>query len=570
MVHETFHPQLSRDFSMPDSFRTPVKSGPARLQRLTQASASPGLQIVAIGASAGSLEACAALLDALPAKTETAFILVQHLDPTHASLMVELLIPHTRLQVVQVIDGMPLEPDHLYVIPPAVILTVAGGALRLWPTPAHRGARLPFDALLLSMAEVYGPRATCIVLSGTGADGTVGLVAIKKVRGYVIAQEPGEAGYGGMPESAIATGLVDAVLPVAAMPAALARRGAQRAGLPVGSAPAAPHDHMPEIIDLLRTRTTHDFTLYKPGTLKRRVERRMAMAAIGGREMDQYTAALRNDPAEIEQLAKDLLIHVTSFFRDSAVFDLLAGTIVPELIHGHPVDHTLRIWVAGCSTGEEAYSIAMVFHEQIVAADSSVKLQIFASDVDADAIASARESQYPATIEADVTPGRLATFFTKEDHSYRVQPELRAMVVFTVQDLLADPPFSRLDLVSCRNVMIYLGIEAHRQMVAMFHFALRSGGMLLLGKSECVGDEPGRFEMISKPTRLYRHIGRSRSGDVDYTKRFVDAGREATPPPHPAPRSRRAALAEFCQLQHCRGTRRPPCWSPVRPNASTP
>ena len=538
---------------MPDSSTSLVNSGPAKIQQPPKVLPFSILQVVAIGASAGGLEAFSAFLDALPAKTETAFILVQHLDPTHASLMVELLVPHTRLQVVQAIDGMRLERDHVYVIPPAAILTVTGTALRLRPTSANRGARLPFDALLLSLAETCGPRASCIVLSGSGADGTAGLLAIKKAGGFVIAQEPSEAGYDGMPVSAIATGLVDDVLPVAAMPAALAKRGAQRAGSAMGPALAASKDHMPEIIDLLRARTAHDYTLYKPGTLKRRVERRMAIAALGSREMDKYVAALRDDPDEIEQLAKDLLIHVTSFFRDPDVFELLARTILPELLHSHPVDRILRIWVAGCSTGEEAYSIAMLFQEQIAATGSSIKLQMFASDADADAVASAREGLYPASIEADVTPARLAAFFVKEDHSYRVQPELRAMVVFTVQDLLADPPFSRLDLVSCRNVMIYLGIEAQRQLVGLFHFALRADGMLLLGSSESVGDAPGRFEMISEPARLYRHIGHSRPGDVHFTNRAGDTVRGAAPPPSPAPRSRQIALAEFCQLQTNQG-----------------
>ena len=273
----------------------------------------------------------------------------------------------------------------------------------------------------------------------------------------------------------------------------------------------------------------------------------MGMAAIGIQEMDRYVAALRDDPAELERLAKDLLIHVTSFFRDPAVFQQLARTVVPELVRGHPSDHTLRIWVAGCSTGEEAYSLAMVFHEQIAAANSSVRLQIFASDADADAVASARDGLYPATIEADVTPARLTAFFLKEDQSYRVLPELRAMVVFTVQDLLADPPFSRLDLVSCRNVMIYLEAEAQRKVIALFHFALRTGGVLLLGSSEAVGDAAGRFEVISKAARLYRHVGRSRPGDVDFARNAGNSLRVAANVAGTIPPSHQAALAELCQ-----------------------
>ncbi len=273
----------------------------------------------------------------------------------------------------------------------------------------------------------------------------------------------------------------------------------------------------------------------------------MAMAAIGVNEMERYVGKLRDDPIEIERLAKDLLIHVTSFFRDPAVFDQLARTVLPDLIGGHVPDRALRIWVAGCSTGEEAYSLAILFHEQLAARNSHVKLQIFASDADEDAVAAARDGLYPATIEADLTPARLAAFFTREDGNYRVVPELRAMIVFTVQDLLADPPFSRLDLVSCRNVMIYLGSEAQRRIVALFHFALRTGGVLLLGNSESVGDAAGRFEVLSKVARLYRHVGRSRPGDVDFARNAGDSLRLAANVAKPAPPSRQAALADLCR-----------------------
>ncbi len=568
---------------MPDSQAIPAKAGRAAGRRAGKDRAvdrglvrpagdeahATSIQLVAVGASAGGLEACKALLDALPATTGMAFILVQHLDPTHASLLVELLSTHTTMPVLQATDGMAIARDHLYVIPPAMILTVGGGLLHLSRAPARHGARLPFDALLLSMAASHGPNATCIVLSGTGADGSAGLLAIKRQGGFVLVQEPSEAGHDGMPRSAIATGEVDAVLPVAAMPAALAERPPHAArpaspppasppASPTGSPPASPsdsptalaaelRDDLPEIIELLRTRTSHDFTLYKPGTLKRRAERRMAMAGIDA--MDGYAELLRNDPAELERLAKDLLIHVTSFFRDLPVFEQLADTIVPEIVGNHEGDQPIRIWVAGCSRGEEAYSLAMLFHEQIGRTGSAAKLQVFASDADAEAVAAARDGFYPAGIEADVTPARLAAFFVKEDQGYRVLPELRAMVVFTVQDLLADPPFSRLDIVSCRNVMIYLGAEAQRKVIALFHFALRRGGILLLGNAESVGDAASRFEVVSKANRLYRHIGRNRPGDVDFAKHAGEALRKAGPAARLLPPSRQAALAALCQRQ---------------------
>ena len=304
---------------------------------------------------------------------------------------------------------------------------------------------------------------------------------------------------------------------------------------------------MPEIIDLLRTKTAHDFTLYKPGTLQRRIERRMAMAAIETDDMDRYLEILRSDASELDLLAKDLLINVTSFFRDPKVFDLLAEKIVPDLVRSQTPDHPLRIWIAGCSTGEETYSLAMLFREQITAAKRNIKLQVFASDVDPDAVASAREGLYPETIEADVSPARLARFFTKEDHSYRVSPELRAAVVFTVQDVLADPPFSRLDLVSCRNLLIYLRPEAQAKVISLFHFALREGGILLLGSSETVGNADGRFEVISKSERLYRHIGRSRPGEFGFSMSAGDGVRALARPGQGQPPSRQAALAELCR-----------------------
>jgi len=346
--------------------------------------------LVGIGASAGGLDACTKLVEALPADTGMAFILVQHLDPAHESMMAGLLAGHTAMTVLQAADGMPIEPGHLYVIPPAAYLTVGKGILRLTPSQ-RRGARLPFDVLLTSLAEEYGARAACVVLSGTGTDGSLGAGAIKARSGLVIAQEPDEAGYDGMPRSAIGTGAVDLVLPVAAMPAALARH--DRDGAPPrtttrASPQAGSQDRLADILDLVRTQAVHDFTPYKPGTLQRRIERRMAMASIGAGDMDRYLALLRRDGGELARLASDLLINVTGFFRDPPVFKLVTERVVPELVRSHPSERQLRIWVAGCSTGEEAYSLAMVFHEGIAAAKADIKLQVFASDVDPDAVAS--------------------------------------------------------------------------------------------------------------------------------------------------------------------------------------
>ncbi len=504
--------------------------------------------VVGIGASAGGLEACTKLVENLPAGNGMAFILVQHLDPTHESMMVDLLAEHTSMTVAQAADGMPLAPDHLYIIPPGTYLSVGDGALRLSKPQAPHGARLPFDFLLHSLAEECGSRAVAVILSGTGADGTLGLKAVKEHGGLIIAQEPDEAGFDGMPRSAIATGVVDLVLPVAKIPDALLtydRRmvlvRTQHESRPKDKAP----DWLLEIIELLRAKTGHDFRLYKSGTLQRRIERRMAMAAIETDGMERYLEVLRGNTSELDLLASDLLINVTSFFRDRQAFELLSEKIVPDLVHRHASDVPLRIWIAGCSTGEETYSLAMLFREAISEAKSSVKLQVFASDIDSDAIASAREGFYPQTIEAEVSPERLARFFSREEHGYRISPELRAMVVFTVQDVLADPPFSRLDLVSCRNLLIYLQPEAQARVLSAFHFALREGGVLVLGSSETVDTSDGRFEVISKEGRIFQHVGRARPGEIG----FLTGGGLRVPARTGLGRmpSNQVALAELCR-----------------------
>jgi len=465
------------------------------------------------------LEAATQLIQAWPLDSGTAFILVQHSDPSAGSMMAALLAPHTSLTAVEATEGMPVEPGHLYIIPPGRYLSVGEGVLHLSPPPTRHGARMPFDFLLHSLAEQYGERAACVVLSGTGMDGTAGLASIKAAGGVVAVQDPAEAGYDGMHNSAIGTGMTDIVLPIVDIPAALSARwmsvtdpsGSKATGKKPDEANAASADPadtaLPDVVDLLRTETANDFTLYKPGTLQRRIGRRMALAGLKPDEMAGYLAMLRADPLERQALARDLLIHVTSFFRDPTVFDTLAATTIPELVASHLAGQPLRIWVAGCSTGEETYSLAMLFLEQIEAAARPVKLQVFASDVDAEAIAMARDSAYPATIEDSVTPARLARFFMREGTGWRATPDLRAAIVFTVQDVLADPPFSRLDMVSCRNLLIYLRPDAQARVLEAFHFALRDDGILLLGSAENAIAPEGRFEAVAKAERIYRRIG---------------------------------------------------------------
>jgi two-component system CheB/CheR fusion protein len=503
-------------------------------------------RVVGIGASAGGLGAFQRLFDALPSDSGMAFILIQHLEPSHPSMMVELLTRHTSMKVQHAAEGMALAPDCIYVIPPGVYLSIRGGALHLSKPRERRGARMPFDFLLHSMADELGEHAVCVILSGTGADGSLGLKAVKEKGGLVIAQDPDEAGYDGMPRSAIMTGAVDHVLPVAGIADALLQYDQRITPKRAKSGPDR-QETLLKIVDLLRTNTAHDYTLYKLGTLQRRIERRMAMASIESGDMDRYLEVVRSDPVELGHLAKDLLINVTSFFRDPKVFDFLAEKIVPDLVRNHSPDQPLRIWIAGCSTGEETYSLAMLFREQITLSKRHIKLQVLASDIDREAVESARDGLYPETIEADVSPARLARFFTKEEHGYRISSELRASVVFTVQDLLADPPFSRLDLVSCRNLLIYFRPEAQAKVIALFDFALREGGILLLGSTETVGNLDGRFEVISKPERLYRHIGRSQPGDLRFAASPID-GTRAPRPRGPAPTGSRPVVhADLCR-----------------------
>ncbi|WP_176060083.1 chemotaxis protein CheB [Paraburkholderia sp. BCC1876] len=541
---------------MPES----LSHRPDKLPARTSAQGHPGsdstskaedFPVVGIGASAGGLEACRKLLGALPVNAGMAFVLVQHLDPTHKSMMVDLLGEHASVNVREAEDGMLIEREYLYVIPPGASLSVRNGTLQLSKPLARHGARLPFDFLLRSMAEEYGARAICVILSGMGADGSLGLKAIREAGGLVIAQDPNEAAYDSMPQSAIATGGVDLVLLANAIPAALAEFQ-RRMALPLKDSAAGAEEatsaQLSKIVELLRVKTTHDFTFYKPGTLVRRIRRRMALVALDTGDISQYLEVLQRDSEELDRLAADLLINVTRFFRDTSVFEFLEKTTVPELVQNRAAGQSLRIWVAGCSSGEEVYSLAMVFREQIVLSGIDIKLQVFASDIAPHAVARAREGLYAKSIEADVSPGRLARFFSREEHQYRVLPELRSVVVFTVQDVLADPPFSRLDLVSCRNLLIYLMPEAQAKVIALFHFALREGGILLLGSAETAGNTSGRFELVSKAERVYRHIGHSRPGDLGFLAGTGELSRLPLRNGQAAAvRPRHAAMADLCR-----------------------
>ena len=513
------------------------------------------LSVVAIGASAGGLEACQHFLDAMPVGHGIALILVQHLDPTHPSLMADLLAGHTEMTVSQAEDGTPISPDHLYVIPPGAYLSVKSGLLKLSEPGVRHGARMPFDFLLHSVAEAFGSSAQALILSGTGADGSLGLVSVKDQGGQVIAQEPAEAAFDGMPLSAIATGAVDKVLRLADVPAALIRhaRKANHAPHELATKSLTPVEHdapseaqtLDRIIALLRKETPHDFTTYKPGTLHRRIRRRVILTESAS--LEAYLGLLQKNPGECSLLAHDMLINVTAFFRDPKVFAFLEETTIPDIIRRHETDDPIRVWVPGCSTGEEAYSIAMLFREALTASKRPIKLQVFASDVDPDAITTAREGTYPDEAVAHVSPDRLKRHFIKEVHGYRILPELRAAMVFTVQDVLSDPPFSRLDFISCRNLLIYLGSEAQETVITLLHFALKPNGVLLLGSAETAGAIEGRFEVISKSERLYRHIGRNRLPQSRSLRNRTDPLKMAVVRKVTAPSPLRTSFADLCR-----------------------
>ena len=463
--------------------------------------------VVAIGGSAGALDAVRGLIAGLPARSGIAYILVQHLDPDHPSMLAGLLADATPFPVLEVTDGMALQPDRLHVIPAGKRIAVTGGVLRLSPATQHDGPRLPVDFLLQSLSRETQLRVVAVLLSGNGADGKEGVRAIHRAGGYVIAQDPLEAGHDSMPATAISTGCVDAILPVATMGAAIIDR---RNRLPLPAPNMTGNDWITPVLERLRI-GGHDFSGYKLGTMQRRIERRARMAghpgSSGTATLASYVTRLETDDQELQALANDLLINVTSFFRDPEVFDTLASKIIPDLVRRHEGNRPIRVWSAGSSSGEEAWSLAMLFLEEIARSRPGLKLQIFATDLDPDAIETARHGIYPASIDRDVTRKRLQRFFIADDEGWRVGPGLQSCVVFAVHDLLTDPPFSRIDMISCRNLLIYLQPGAQARAISLFHFALSPGGLLLLGKAEAVmeaDDGPPAFALISRPAHLYR------------------------------------------------------------------
>ena len=463
--------------------------------------------IVGIGASAGGIKALVAFFEHLPDERENmAFVVVQHLSPEHESRLAELLGEHTAMYVTQVSETTALQPGHVYVIPPDKNLSITDDELTPSEFEQPRTKRAPVDFFFRTLAETHGERAVGILLSGTGTGGTQGLGRIKERGGVTMVQDPDEAGYSGMARSAIAANLVDVVAPVAELAEQLADlyRRADRIDLP-----ASPDDlsadgtrALHKIFVQLQSKTGHDFTHHKRASVLRRLHRRMQV--VRAESLEGYLDHLHGHPDEVDTLFKDLLICVTSFFRDSEAFEALEKTVIPQLFANKEATDEVRVWVPGCATGEEAYSIAMLLREYAATHTDQPELQVFASDIDEDALAFARQGRYPDSIEADVSDERLTRFFSREDGGYRVGSELRDVVLFARHNLLSDPPFSHLDLISCRNLLIYLKSDAQEQLFDLFHYALGPGGHLFLGASENAESASGRFTTTDKTFRLYR------------------------------------------------------------------
>jgi two-component system, chemotaxis family, CheB/CheR fusion protein len=464
------------------------------------------LTIVGVGMSAGGLEACSQLLESLPSSPGFAIVLVQHLSPHHASALPVLLGARTQMVVTEAEDGSPVDADRIYVIPPDVAIELVDGRLKLSPRSDEPGHLLPVDYFLKSLAASLGDRAVGVILSGTGSDGVIGGRAIKAQGGTLLVQEPSTAKYDGMPRAAITAGLADVVAP----PAVIAEKLVDLAGHAFAEGAGTALDRLPvteeqlgEILELLRSASGGvDFSHYKQPTIRRRLLRRMALNRVG--DIGAYLDLVRQQPEEARSLYQDILIHVTRFFREPESFDSLARDVLPKLIQGRKPDNPVRMWVAGCATGEEAYSLAITLWE--VAGDTAAELnvQIFGTDVSETAIEFARQGLYPVGIADDIPSERLRRFFTKVDGEFRISKAIRDHCVFARQDLTRDPPFSKLDLILCRNVLIYMDITLQRKLVPIFHYALRPEGYLVLGHAETVGMQNDLFALVDKKHKVYR------------------------------------------------------------------
>ncbi|MBU4261472.1 MAG: PAS domain-containing protein [Proteobacteria bacterium] len=461
--------------------------------------------VVGIGASAGGLEALRDFFSPLVMPSTIAFVVIMHLDPHHASMLAGLLQSHTVLPVLTIEDGMRLKPGQVYVAPPNRDVTVINNTFQLLESVKTSGLRLPIDFFLQALAAEKGKLSACVILSGTGSDGSLGIRTVKAAGGLALVQDRDSAKYAGMPSSAINTGLADFILPPALMGEQLTHFFSHGRGLhEAADTSLGPDGTLRKICALLRARTGNDFSVYKTSTLQRRVERRMNLHHIDDASL--YINFLRNNSVEQDQLFADILIGVTQFFRDAEAFEVLRDVILKNYFTQNPDKKNFRVWVPGCSTGEEVYSIGIILRECLDALNHEVDIQIFGTDLDSRAIDEARSGIFPETIAADVSPERLQRFFVKDGMHYRARKELRETIVFSVQNVLKDPSFSKIDLLCCRNLLIYLNTEAQRMLFPLFHFSLNSQGLLFLGTSESTGVFSDLFTSVSKKWKIYQRV----------------------------------------------------------------
>ena len=479
--------------------------------------------IVGIGASAGGLEALELFLKNLPPRSNMAYVIIQHLDPTHKGILVELLQRSTPMLVTQASDRLKVEPETVYVIPPNKDLSILHGVLHLFPPSAPRGLRLPIDFFFRSLADDQQELSIGVILSGMGSDGTLGLRAIKEKAGTAFVQDPTTAQFDSMPRSAINAGLADVVAPVEELPGKIVAylQHAPFLTQPNLSLESKNQSGLDKILILLRSQTGHDFSMYKKSTIYRRIERRMGLHQID--RIVNYVRFLQENPHESDLLFKELLIGVTNFFRDPAMWEQLKNEAIPALLSARPQGGLLRAWTAGCSTGEETYSLAIIFKEVLeqVKPNANFSLQIFATDLDRDAIDLARQGFYPDNIAADISPERLHRFFNQEEHGYRIGKEIREMVVFAPQNLVMDAPFTKLDLLICRNLLIYFEAELQKMLLPLFHYCLNPEGILFLGSAETIGSFGGLFAALAGKPHIYRRLeSAQRLNQADYPAAF--------------------------------------------------
>jgi len=508
---------------MKKHIKKPTKPSPSTNSNQLAVANTP--VIVGVGASAGGLEALEEFFSHVSALCGLGFVVIQHLDPNHKGIMPELLQRITQMKVTQAGNHMKVEPNCVYVIPPNKDLSILHGTLFLLDPSAARGLRLPIDFFFRSLADDQRERAVGVILSGMGSDGTIGLRAIKENAGLALAQSPESAKFYSMPRSAIDAGLVDIVAPAQELPGQIVaflnhtHRIVSTVAEPIME--ILTKSALEQIIIVLRERSGNDFSLYKKNTIYRRIERRMGLHQI--RTMALYARYLRENQQEQDLLFKELLIGVTNFFRDREVWSQLQSVALPTLLANYPQGKELRAWVTACSTGEEAYSLAMTFIDLLddVKPKGHFSLQIFATDLDEDAINIARQGYYPVNIEADVSPQQLASYFTKDENGYRINKNIRDMVIFAPQNIIMDPPFSKLDIVTCRNLLIYFGPELQQKLIPLFHYVLTFHGLLLLGNAESIGNFTALFSPISEHSRLFNRIDNPvKRVEVDFPSRL--------------------------------------------------